>query len=347
MVRLRFSRLAAGILLASFFQVVSRGQVLVPGQSQEHKWLPNERSILDISGVFVDPVQNAPFSATVDIISEQEVADGTVHASRSNQQIARDSQGRTYSEQGRKVPASTTGPTPIDTILIYDRVTERELLVNPNALSVRQSVVPPPGPAPGNAPAEAKKTMAAAKVTSEDLGTKTYEDLVLKGVRQTQPSGVVDEFWYSPDLSIYVIHSHQDPKLKETVTVSHIERSEPAPSKFAIPKGYTVIYRPGGGVAAPQLIHSVDPGWSADAQKVKFSGGVCIVALIVDTQGLPQDVHVVKSAGKGLDQKQEAVGKSLDERAVAAVKQYRFKPAIYEGHPVSVEVSVLINFRSI
>jgi TonB family protein len=182
-------------------------------------------------------------------------------------------------------------------------------------------------------PVEAK-TKAAARITSEDLGTKTDENLLLKGVRQSRPAGIIDEFWYSPDLSIYVIRIHQEPKLKETVTVSHIDRNEPDPSRFTIPKGYAVIYSPGGGVAAPRLTHSVNAEFSDEARRAKF-GGICMVKLIVDIQGMPQDVHVVT----------RPLGKGLDEKAVEAVKQYRFSPGTYEGHPVPVETSVLVNFR--
>jgi TonB family protein len=344
----RFSRLSVVLLLAFSWLTTtgSRGQhaIQVPGSSEPH-WPPGQRSILDISGVFVDPVPNAPFSATVDIVSEQDFPAGNVHALRTTERIARDSQGRTYSEEGRQVPASTTGQPPIDTILIYDRVAGLELLVNPYALGAKQRAVPPPAAAPGNVPAETN-AKAGGPITSEDLGTKIYENLVLKGVRQSRPSGVVDEYWYSPELSIYVIRTHQEPKLKETVTVTHIDRSDPDPSKFTIPKGYTVIYGPGGGVTAPQLTHSVDPQFSDEARRAKF-GGIFVVALIVDTQGMPQDVHVVKSVGKGLDEKGvEAVGKGLDEKAVEAVKQYRFKPAMYEGHPVQVEINVEVNFRT-
>jgi TonB family protein len=45
-------------------------------------------------------------------------------------------------------------------------------------------------------------------------------------------------------------------------------------------------------------------------------------------------VHVVRPLGKG-----------LDEKAIEAVRQYRFKPAMYEGHPVSVEVNIEVNFK--
>jgi periplasmic protein TonB len=93
------------------------------------------------------------------------------------------------------------------------------------------------------------------------------------------------------------------------------------------------FYHVGGAVAAPQLIYAVDPEFSDEARRAKYQG-ICIVTLIVDAQGNPQRVQVVHHLGMGLDQK-----------AVAAVKQYRFKPATLQGKPVPVEVNVEVNFR--
>ncbi len=93
------------------------------------------------------------------------------------------------------------------------------------------------------------------------------------------------------------------------------------------------VYRVGGGVSAPQLIYSVDPEFSDEARRAKYQG-VCVVSLIVDAQGNPQRVQVVRHLGMG-----------LDEKAVEAVKQYRFKPAYLQGKPVPVEVDIEVNFR--
>jgi len=93
------------------------------------------------------------------------------------------------------------------------------------------------------------------------------------------------------------------------------------------------LYRVGGGVAAPQLIFAPDPEFSDEARRAKFQG-VCVVSLIVDTQGNPQRVQVVRHLGMGLDQK-----------AVEAVRHYRFKPATLQGKPVAVEVNIEVNFR--
>jgi len=89
----------------------------------------------------------------------------------------------------------------------------------------------------------------------------------------------------------------------------------------------------GGGVSSPIVIHEVEPEFSEEARRAKFMGNV-LVNLIVDAKGMPENVHVARGVGMGLDQK-----------AVEAVKQYRFKPALENGKPVAVELNVLVNFQ--
>lgn len=93
------------------------------------------------------------------------------------------------------------------------------------------------------------------------------------------------------------------------------------------------VYHLGGGVRAPIVVHQVDPEFSEEARKAKFSGNV-LVDLIVDEQGNPSHVRVVRGVGLG-----------LDEKAVEAVRQYRFKPATKDGKPVKVELTVDVNFQ--
>ncbi|HEY2013051.1 MAG TPA: energy transducer TonB [Bryobacteraceae bacterium] len=93
------------------------------------------------------------------------------------------------------------------------------------------------------------------------------------------------------------------------------------------------LRRIGGGVSSPVVIYQVEPEFSEEARKAKFMG-VVVVNLIVDSKGMPQNVHVLRGVGMGLDQK-----------AVEAVRQYRFKPAIAEGKPVPVELNVQVDFQ--
>ena len=93
------------------------------------------------------------------------------------------------------------------------------------------------------------------------------------------------------------------------------------------------LRRVGGGVSSPELISKVEPEFSEEARKAKFMG-VVTVNLIVDTKGMPQNVHILRGVGMG-----------LDEKALEAVRQYRFKPAMENGHPVPVQVNVEVNFQ--
>jgi TonB family protein len=93
-------------------------------------------------------------------------------------------------------------------------------------------------------------------------------------------------------------------------------------------------YRIGGGVSAPVPLNNVEAEFSDEARRAKYQG-VVLVGLIVDAQGNPQSVHIVRALGMG-----------LDEKAIEAVKKYKFKPAMKEGKPVAVSgVTVEVNFR--
>jgi len=88
----------------------------------------------------------------------------------------------------------------------------------------------------------------------------------------------------------------------------------------------------GGSVRPPVVISSIDPEFSEEARKAKFSGNV-EVYLWVDEHGNPSHVRVVRGVGMG-----------LDEKAVEAVRQYRFKPAMQNGKPVKVDLYIDVNF---
>jgi periplasmic protein TonB len=93
------------------------------------------------------------------------------------------------------------------------------------------------------------------------------------------------------------------------------------------------IYHVGGGVSNPTLIYAPDPEFSDEARRAKYQG-VCVVGLVVDALGNPQRIHIVRPLGMG-----------LDEKALEAVRQYRFKPATFKGKSVAVEVNIEVNFR--
>jgi protein TonB len=94
------------------------------------------------------------------------------------------------------------------------------------------------------------------------------------------------------------------------------------------------VYTPGvGGVSKPVLLVSPEAEFSDEARRQKYQG-VCIISIIVDTRGYPENFSVVRSLGLG-----------LDEKALEAVQKYRFKPAMKNGKPVASIATVEVNFH--
>ena len=93
------------------------------------------------------------------------------------------------------------------------------------------------------------------------------------------------------------------------------------------------VYKVGGGISAPQAISTPDPEYTEEARNAKTQG-MCVLWLIVDEHGNPRDIRVVRGLGFGLDAK-----------AIEAVKQWRFQPALKDGRPVNVQISVEVGFK--
>jgi len=94
------------------------------------------------------------------------------------------------------------------------------------------------------------------------------------------------------------------------------------------------VYQVGGGISKPILIHEEEAEFSDEARRAKYQG-VCLISVIVDTQGNPQNIRVIRTLGMG-----------LDEKAVEAVRKYKFKPAIKDGKtPVPVIITVEVDFH--
>ena len=93
------------------------------------------------------------------------------------------------------------------------------------------------------------------------------------------------------------------------------------------------VYQIGGEVSMPVLINKIEPEYSEEARKAKYSGTV-LLSVIIDANGNTRDIRVVRPLGLGLDAK-----------AVEAVSKWRFRPAMKAGRPVPVQAQVEVNFR--
>ncbi len=93
------------------------------------------------------------------------------------------------------------------------------------------------------------------------------------------------------------------------------------------------VFSVGGGVTAPKVIYDPDPEYSEEARKTHFTGAVEL-SIIVGADGRPRDIEVARSVGLG-----------LDEKAIEAVKQWKFEAATKDSKPVAVRVNIEVSFR--
>lgn len=91
-------------------------------------------------------------------------------------------------------------------------------------------------------------------------------------------------------------------------------------------------FRPGSGIEPPRLLREVKAQYSEDARTRGITGGV-VLEIVIKSDGSVGDVKVLRGLGYG-----------LDERAVTAVRSWKFAPARRLGSPVDVIVEVEVEF---
>jgi TonB family protein len=92
-------------------------------------------------------------------------------------------------------------------------------------------------------------------------------------------------------------------------------------------------YRPGSGVEPPRLLREVRADYTDQARRANVAGEV-VLEIVVRRDGSVGEVKILRRLGSG-----------LDERAVQAVRQWRFAPARMKGVPVDVIVEVAVEFK--
>jgi TonB family protein len=105
------------------------------------------------------------------------------------------------------------------------------------------------------------------------------------------------------------------------------------PNWGAPPAGNAVFHQIGHGVTAPKATFSPDPEYSEQARKAKYVSAAWIAGT-VDVQGAFTDLCLARAAGSG-----------LDEKAMSAVKTWKFEPAMLQGQPVPVRIVVEVEFH--
>jgi TonB family protein len=130
----------------------------------------------------------------------------------------------------------------------------------------------------------------------------------------------------------------QPVEVQTTITINFRITDQGKPdisAKYNVPSEPTSneVFKIGNGVTVPRLAHNIDPEYSEEARQAKYQG-TCVLSLVVGPDGRPRDIKVARALGKG-----------LDEKAIEAVRQWRFVPATKGGQPVAVMINVEVQFR--
>lgn len=212
---------------------------------------PDGNSFSRIVSIYIPPMTNAPFSATVSTEWRRQTSDGATIELKNHRLVARDSAGRIFEERRRFVPADSNTPSLIFQTEYSDPARHTKYVCFPDSkvcdlfsysAPLSQPTVPA-GPI-----GDGRRYLSRA-----DLGKSDVSGIETIGTRETMSTGpgvagndrevsLTKEFWYSPKLGVNLVVKRMDPlQGTQVFTVSDIQLAQPDPRLFVLPAGYKVV----------------------------------------------------------------------------------------------------------
>jgi hypothetical protein len=212
---------------------------------------PDGNSFTRIVSIFIAPIPNAPFTATVSTEWTRQTSDGATVVVKNHRTVARDSLGHVFEERRRFVPADSNADSLLFQMDFVDPTRHTRTICLPagkmcdtfNFFSPMNEAVLPVDPI-----GDSKRYLSR-----EDLGKGETEGLETIGTRETitTNAGVVGndrevartkEYWYSPKLGVNLMVKRFDPlQGTQVFTVSNISLAEPDARLFVIPASFRLI----------------------------------------------------------------------------------------------------------
>jgi len=229
------------------------------------------------------------------------------------------SEGRVYVKQVQLETGklTLTGVRPLD---VLDQATQ-EWQIAPTATAISVEILLPPDESPKTAVPRLIKSvfLDQAGLAAAECSAAERQELL-------------------DDTNAHVKRSssHPDKKLPNAATLSDAHL-------YCVPGGDRG-YRVGRGISAPHVKNAPDPKYTDAARNARVQGTTVLLALVTP-DGLPTAISIQRSLGAGLNDKLRPFGYQLDQRAVEAVSQWRFDPAMFQGQPVPVVLDVEVNFK--
>ncbi|HZP23731.1 MAG TPA: hypothetical protein VFB04_09805 [Terriglobales bacterium] len=203
-----------------------------------------------ISSIFISPLPNAPFQATVTAEWTKYLPDGTTVTRRNRRLVVRDSRGRIYQERRMLEPGAILEQTPLLRIEISDPVAHTKYFCEPSLAQCELRTYDVPADEPV---APVGQTADNNYLSRASLGSKTIDGLEAIGTRETvthptgaignsQPLEYTKEFWYSPKLGLNLQVTRLDPVHGDQFfSVVDLKLSEPDPRLFVLPPTTKVV----------------------------------------------------------------------------------------------------------
>jgi hypothetical protein len=219
--------------------------------SEEVRHAPDGGTREMIVSIFIPPIPNAPFTATVNTEWTRRLENGATSTIKNHRTVARDSTGRIFQERRYLTPDGDKHQTPI-TQLEFSDPSSHELYICKPATRVCElhSYFPSTSTVPAAATASGVR---ANDLTTEDLGHNVISGLDVLGTRETttiapgtigndRPLAAVKEFWYSSQLGINLVVNRTDPRAgTENFRVTDINLAEPGPQLLDPPSDFSVV----------------------------------------------------------------------------------------------------------
>jgi len=240
---MRSSLLSAALLLTGS---------LVAAQSPGDVYhAPDGNSREMITSIYISPLANAPFQATVTAEWTKHLPDGSTTVVRNHRLVVRDGRGRIYQERRTLVPDGSPQKSAIFRIEISDPVAHTKYFCDPSLseCDLRSYDAPVTEPvAPAGQLGNSGRYLSRAS-----LGTKEMEGVEVTGTRETitTQAGVIGnsapvdntkEFWYSPKLGLNLQVLRIDPLHGDQLfTVTNLSQAEPDARLFILPAKCKVV----------------------------------------------------------------------------------------------------------
>jgi len=218
---------------------------------EEVRHAPDGGTRVMIVSIFIPPLANAPFTATVNTEWTRHLENGTTVTTKNHRAIARDSAGRIFEERRYLAPDGDQHQTSIRQLEFSDPSSHELYICDPagHVCELRdylrsRSMVPA---------AAGESDTRANGVKREDLGHDVIGGLDTIGTRETttiapstigndRPLAIVKEFWYSPQLGVNLVVNRVDPRSgTENFRVTDINLGEPDPKLFERPSDFSVV----------------------------------------------------------------------------------------------------------